>query len=389
MTAVNTMPATTLFTNAEIVTADDRFRGWVAVHGGVIVEMGDGRAPDSGGIDWGGDLLLPGLVEIHTDNLETHYLPRPKVIWHPASAVLSYDAQIATAGITTVFDSLRIGLDDFDNRTDALTRAGLLADAVAKAQELGHLRADHRIHLRCEVPTTDVVGALETMLASHPVALISLMDHTPGQRQFRDTDKWFVYYGGRTGRSDAEVAEILAHRQRVGRERSEVNRPALVALARLHGIAIASHDDTTLAEVAQSVAEGVSIAEFPTTMEAAQASRAAGMATVMGGPNVVRGGSHSGNVAASALAEAGLLDILSSDYVPSSLLVAAFQLAETGMIRDLPAAVRLVSKNPADATNLHDRGEIAPAKRADMLRVHLAGGHPIVREVWRGGQRVA
>lgn len=382
------MSKTLIIENAEIVTCDDRFRGYVIAEDGVIVEMGPGRAAERG-VDLRGDFLIPGLIEMHTDSLETHYIPRPRVVWKLESAVLSYDAQIATAGITTVFDSLRIGVDDIDARSEALAQASRLATAISDAQRDGLMRADHHLHLRCEAPAPDVVTSLQAFVAAHKVDLISLMDHTPGQRQFRDTDKWFIYYGGKSGRSKAEVEEVLHRRQTIGRAQAEANRPAIVALAQAHGIALASHDDTTLEDVAQSVAEGVAIAEFPTTIEAAEASRAAGLATVMGAPNVVRGGSHSGNVAATDLARAGALDILSSDYVPASLLVAAFQLQDIPAVGGLPGAIRLVSKNVADATGLTDRGEIAVGKRADFVQVRLAKDHPVVRHVWRGGERVA
>ena len=377
-----------IYENAQIVTADDLFGGYVVVQDGLITELGAGRAPGRG-IDLDGDYLLPGLIEIHTDNLEAHYVPRPKVQWHVGSAVLSYDAQIATSGITTVFDSLRIGVDAHELRNEFGNNARQLADAIADAGRAGLLRADHRLHLRCEVPAQDVVAQLEAFLTNRTVDLISLMDHTPGQRQFRDIDKYFTYYIGKTGKGVEEVRAVVAHRQANGAAAAAANRPAVVAMAHGHGIRLASHDDTTLDEVAQSVTEGVSIAEFPTTIAAAEASRAAGMATVMGAPNVVRGGSHSGNVAASDLARAGALDILSSDYVPASLLVAAFYLSDVPGVGGLPGAVCMVSRNPALATGLMDRGEIARGKRADLIRVRLVDDLPVARQIWCAGTRVA
>jgi alpha-D-ribose 1-methylphosphonate 5-triphosphate diphosphatase len=374
--------------NARIVTADAVVAGWVALAEGRILELGEGRAPERG-LDLEDDYLLPGFIEIHTDNLEAHFVPRPKVEWHVGSAVLSYDAQIAAAGITTVFDSLRIGFNDDEARAACGAKTHELADALAGAAAGKHLRADHLMHLRCEVPSPDVVTSLRRFLAAHPVHLISLMDHTPGQRQFRDIEKYFIYYGGKTGKSEAEIRALVEHRQRRGKALADANRPQIVKLAHDHGVPLASHDDTTLEEVSQSIAEGVSIAEFPTTLEAAIASREAGLATVMGAPNVVRGGSHSGNVAAAELAHHGALDILSSDYVPASLLLAAFQLADVPALGGLPGAVRLVTRNPAEATGLKDRGEIAPGKKADLIRVHVDGDHPIVRRVWRAGVRVA
>jgi alpha-D-ribose 1-methylphosphonate 5-triphosphate diphosphatase len=377
-----------IFENAMVVTAEDAFQGFVAVQDGTIIEVGRGRAPERGR-DLAGDLLLPGLIEIHTDNLEAHYMPRPKVEWNAASAVLAYDAQIAASGITTVFDSLRVGIDEHEEKAGMGSKTTLLADEIARRQAAGHLRADHLTHIRCEVPAPGVVEALEGFLAGRTVKLLSLMDHTPGQRQFRDIDKYFIYYGGKSGKPQDEIERIVARRQTAGVARAAVNRPQVVAIAKRHGVPLASHDDTTLEDVRQSIAEGVSIAEFPTTVESAAASREAGLATVMGGPNVVRGGSHSGNVSASHLAEEGLLDILSSDYVPASLLWGALALEKTRGMGGLPGAIRLVSRNPAAATGLTDRGEIAPGKRADLIRVHRDAGNAVVREVYRQGARVA
>ncbi|MGL4243509.1 MAG: alpha-D-ribose 1-methylphosphonate 5-triphosphate diphosphatase, partial [Beijerinckiaceae bacterium] len=254
-----------IFSNAEIVTGDDRFHGFVVTAGGLIREVGRGRAPERG-LDLGGDFLLPGLVEMHTDHLEAHYMPRPKVEWNAASAVFSYDAQIAASGITTVFDSLRVGIDEHEMRTGASAMVFEFAETIAEAQQAGHLRADHLTHVRCEVPAPDAVTSLTDFLDRYPVQLISLMDHTPGQRQFRDIEKYFTYYGGKTGKSKTEVLEIVKRRQSVGARRAASNRPAVAALAKERGIRLASHDDTTLDEVAASVAEGVTVAEFPTTL---------------------------------------------------------------------------------------------------------------------------
>jgi alpha-D-ribose 1-methylphosphonate 5-triphosphate diphosphatase len=377
-----------IFSNAEIVTAEDRFRGYVVVADGLIQEVGAGKPPEAG-IDLGGDFLLPGLVEMHTDHLEAHYMPRPKVEWNAVSAVLSYDAQIASSGITTVFDSLRIGIDEHEIRVGFGAMVFDFAATIEEAGRNGNLRADHLTHLRCEVPAPNAVTSLTAFLDRFPVRLISLMDHTPGQRQFRDLEKYFIYYGGKSGKSRDDVMEVVRRRQGVGAERAAANRPAIVAIAQERGIKLASHDDTTIEEVEASVAEGVTVAEFPTTMESAEASREAGMATVMGAPNVVRGGSHSGNVAAGRLADAGLLDILSSDYVPASLLLGAFQLADSPGIAGLPGAINLVSRAPAQALGLVDRGEIALGKRADLIRVGMMRDQPVIREVWRTGRRVA
>src|SRR5215472_13578866 len=229
--------------NARVVLADAVIeRGWVAVADGRIAEIGEGRPP-AAAEDLGGDLLIPGLVELHTDHIEAHYVPRPKVHWDPMAAVVSYDAQLATSGITTVLDSVRIwreaGIQEADGQHD------VLSNAIAAARDADLLRAEHFLHLRCEVPIPDVLADTERMLAGHNVRLMSLMDHTPGQRQFRDMEKLRTYYRGKKGGlTDAELDVLFDVRRAYQAEHAEKNRRDLVELARRYGIPLASHDDT-------------------------------------------------------------------------------------------------------------------------------------------------
>jgi alpha-D-ribose 1-methylphosphonate 5-triphosphate diphosphatase len=228
------------------------------------------------------------------------------------------------------------------------------------------------------------------MIERPEVRLLSLMDHTPGQRQFRQEDKLRAYYRGKNGgMSDQDLDDLFEMRRRNSEKYAAENYRRLVAMAKEHDKPMASHDDTTLDHVRQAADDGIAIAEFPTTVEAAGALRDANIRVLMGAPNLVRGGSHSGNVATSELANAGFLDILSSDYVPASLLMAAVALPTKSAGIDLPAAIRTVTKNPAEAVGLGDRGEIAVGKRADLVRVHLANEVPMARSVWREGRRVA
>lgn len=377
-----------LITNARLVLADRVIeKGWLAMVGGAVAEIGEGAAPGKGE-DIGGDLLMPGLVELHTDHLEAHYVPRPKVYWNAVAAVVSYDGQLATCGITTVLDSLRIWREEGVEEVDG--EAETLAKAIGAAREAGLLRSDHFLHLRCEVPMPDVVAEAKTLIGRPDVKLLSLMDHTPGQRQFRDEEKLRTYYRSKKGGlSDLELDALFAKRIRYQSDHGDSNYKALVGLARDHGTPIASHDDTTLGHVGEAIQNKVAIAEFPTTIEAAQGLHGAGIRVMMGAPNLVRGGSHSGNIATADLAREGILDILSSDYVPSSLLMAAVMMPEAVPGIDLAAAVRTVTKTPAEAVGFHDRGEILAGKRADLIRVHVAHGVPAVRSVWRAGARVA
>ncbi|MFD1697613.1 alpha-D-ribose 1-methylphosphonate 5-triphosphate diphosphatase [Roseibium aestuarii] len=374
-----------LFKNARLVLPDSELTGTLVVQDGRIADIS--QATQVPGHDCDGDFLLPGLVELHTDHLETHYAPRPKVRWNPVAAVQAHDAQIACAGITTVFDALRVGMDeDADLRAPDMRK---LADAIETGLAENRLRADHFIHLRCEVSAPDVMESYALFRDDPKVRLISLMDHTPGQRQFVSLDSYKVYYQGKRGFTDAQMDAFIADRKARASSLAPEHRRQLSAAAQAQGIGIASHDDATVAHVEEAVALKTGIAEFPTTMEAAQASRAAGMAVLMGAPNVVRGGSHSGNISAKALAEAGCLDILSSDYIPASLIQAAFQLADEVEAISLADAVAMITRTPARAIGLDDRGSLETGLRADLVQVRMVGNVPIVRGVWREGRRVA
>jgi alpha-D-ribose 1-methylphosphonate 5-triphosphate diphosphatase len=302
--------------------------------------------------------------------------------------VLSYDGQLAICGITTVLDSLRVWRDEGEIEVD--NQAMILANAISKARDANLLRSDHYLHLRCEIPTQHVVSEAAELVERPEVRLISLMDHTPGQRQFRDADKLRTYYRGKSGgKTDAELDVMFARRIADQQAYGDKNYAEVVAMAKRHNIPLASHDDTTVEHVEMAVRDEVAVAEFPTTFEAAEGLHGAGVHILMGAPNVVRGGSHAGNIAAVDLAKAGLLDILSSDYVPSSLLMGALQLPGRVPGVDLAMAVRTVTRNPAVAVGLEDRGEIAKGLRGDVIQVHMAHEVPAVRSVWRQGRRVA
>ncbi|MDP2122463.1 MAG: alpha-D-ribose 1-methylphosphonate 5-triphosphate diphosphatase [Hoeflea sp.] len=374
-----------ILTNARLVLEDRIVSGSLVVRDGVIAEIGEGRS--ASGVDMDGDYILPGLVELHTDHLESHYSPRPGVRWNAISAIQSHDAQIASSGITTVFDCLRLGSDEDDGFKMGEMRA--IADALAEARAENRLRADHLIHLRCEVSAADVLEHFADFATDGQVRLASLMDHAPGQRQFQTMDQYTLYYKTKRGLSDEAFAHFVQRRQDASARYSDAHRKVLASACAERGITVASHDDATLDHVAEAVGFGVRLAEFPTSIEAAQASHQAGMSVLMGAPNVVRGGSHSGNIAASDLARAGVLDVLSSDYVPFSLIQAPFVLADEIEELDLAAAIRLVTATPARTVGLDDRGSLTEGKRADLVRVRRETGIPIVRGVWRQGERVA
>ena len=373
-----------VISNARVVTREAVIHGTVQVRDGLIADVSAVPALVPGAIDFDGDYLLPGLVELHTDNLERHASPRPGVRWPATAAVVAHDAKIAGSGITTVLDALAVG----DVLEGSSRLATLTAMAAAVTEMCGHLKAEHWLHMRCEVSYAGLPELFQPFVDHPRVRLVSLMDHTPGQRQFARLDKYNEYYQGKYGLNDEQMARFIDDKRSDQARYSARHREHVIGLCRQRGLKLASHDDATVDHIAEAAECGSVVAEFPTTLEAARAARDNGIKVMGGAPNFVRGGSHSGNVSARDLSEHGLVDILSSDYVPASLLHAAFLMAESGR-SSLPDAIATVSATPAAAIGLTDRGAVAPGLRADLLRVTRTPALPIVRAVWRSGERVA
>jgi alpha-D-ribose 1-methylphosphonate 5-triphosphate diphosphatase len=381
------MPETLTLANARLILPDGEMIGRVTLAGGEIVELAQGAAVPLGAVDCGGDIVAPGLVELHTDNLERHLRPRPSAHWPIKPAIAAHDAELAACGITTVYDAIRVGSIEGKGGVGWSRYARDLADDLLAMRAAGALKISHHIHLRAEICSETLIEELDTFGPEDHVGMLSLMDHTPGQRQFADIGQYRTYMMGKHGLSEAVFIEHVATRQALGAAVRDPHEAAAVAAAQRLGAVLASHDDTLVGHVARSARFGVALAEFPTTEEAARACRHHGIAVMMGAPNLVRGGSHSGNVSAAELARAGLLDIVSSDYVPSALLYAAVMLGE--IWGDLARGIATVTTAPAHAAGLMDRGALAQGMRADLIRFRLADGVPALRGVWSAGTRVA
>ena len=376
----------TILANATLVLPTETLRGQVRLRDGIVADIAGGAQVPGGAIDCGGDLVMPGLIELHTDNLERHLQPRPRAYWPHQAAIIAHDAELAAIGITTVFDALRVGSIISDPEANYGEYARELASEIMGLRAQGVLRISHFLHLRAEICSETLVDEMARFGPEDRVGIVSLMDHTPGQRQFRDLSKLRGYFTGRFALSDemfeSHLVQMTALRERLG----DLHERTAVAEARRYGATLASHDDTTAGQVAVSAAHGVHFAEFPTTPEAARACREHGILVMMGAPNLVRGGSHSGNVAAADLAEEGLLDILSSDYVPSSLLTGALMLGD--LWGDPARGIATVTQAPARATGLADRGRLEIGARADVIRVARIGTAAAVRGTWVQGRRV-
>jgi alpha-D-ribose 1-methylphosphonate 5-triphosphate diphosphatase len=373
----------TILSNAVLVLGDAILQGTVVLRDGQIADVQQGGSYALPAYDLDGDYLIPGIVDTHTDNLERQVQPRSLARWPSRSAMVAHDAQCAAAGVTTVFDALCLGDLGFDK-----DRIRTFQDGVVDLDALNNadlLKAEHFLHLRCEVPAFDMLPLFDTVADHRLVRIVSLMDHSPGVGQYADID-FYRALRRRGGLDDSYIEQRIKELQ-AQREQTRIpHRRALLERVAGRAIALASHDDRTEDEVAENAADGIRISEFPVTMAAAQAAKAHGMEVIAGAPNIVRGGSHSGNVSAADLLETGAVDAFASDYVPNSLVEAAFQCAQR---IGLPQAVGLVTERPARLAGLDDRGALRSGQRADLVRVRLHDGLPVVRQVWRAGERVA
>jgi alpha-D-ribose 1-methylphosphonate 5-triphosphate diphosphatase len=380
-----TMTDELILKNAKIVTPSEVVEGSVRTCNGVIDAIHSGASSAASALDLEGDYLIPGLIDIHTDNLERHIMPRTTAEWPVMAALVGHDAQVAAAGITTVLDALCVGTMGHGVRSFEKVQETIAMTDVGKRNRM--FRSEHLLHLRVEL-TNEKTPAMFAQLHEHPdLVLVSLMDHTPGQRQWADLEKYIAMERRDYKLSEEEISESLRKFKENQQKYSQPNRRELLSMMSGRSILLASHDDTTLEHVEEAYADGIAISEFPTTALAARAAHERGMHIVAGSPNLVLGRSHSGNVAVAELASLGLVDVLSSDYVPSSLLYGAFLLSAN---QDIPLheALKTVTLHPAQLVGLNDRGSIALGKRADLVRVRQVENIPLPLMIWRQGERV-
>jgi alpha-D-ribose 1-methylphosphonate 5-triphosphate diphosphatase len=380
------MTEQTIFANANLILEDEVVRGSVRIKDGIITDIDGGSCVPVGAIDLEGDYLAPGLVELHTDNLERHLTPRPKVDWPYRAAILAHDRELAGTGITTVFDAIRVGSIVTGGRKRHGKYARQMVDEIAALRAKRGLRISHHIHLRAEICSETLIEEFAKFSLHDHVGIISMMDHTPGQRQFTDLSRYEAYVRGKYSFTEQEFHEHVEVLLKVRASLGAKHEVAIVGAAQRLGATLVSHDDTTKEQVKTSHECGVTMAEFPTTIDAANTCHAHGIATIMGAPNLIRGGSHSGNVAATELAQLDRLDILSSDYVPAGLLMAAVQLGD--IWDDLPRGINTVTSRPAKAVGLTDRGSLSSGQRGDVIRFSILEGTPILHETWSAGRRV-
>lgn len=366
-----------ILTNARIVTGDETFQGSVCVRDGVIAGIEQGGTSLPTALDLDGDYLLPGLIDVHTDHLEKQALPRAGMVWNALNAIMTHDVIVCAAGITTVFDSLVVGAVGNPERRALLSH---MIGGIEDARRQRLLRADHLLHLRCDAREDGLFDLLSPHLDRPELRFVTIMDDGPA----RDPDR-FRRLERRKKVADDDIESQIAAAATT-RDHSADNRRRLVEVCRQRKMALASHDDTKVAHIEEAAAFGLTIAEFPISMEAAQAARAAGMTIIAGSPNIVAGRSHIGNVSGRDLAAEDLIDVICSDYIPASLLHALWTLKTEPFGLRLPQAVALGSSRPAGLFGFTDRGEIALGRRADLIRVREHDGAPVVRNVWVEGR---
>jgi len=356
--------------NLSVVLADQTLpQASICVEDGHIAEIRPGPAPQGSKFSGSELIAIPGIVDLHGDMIEREIEPRPGSQFPVDIALLELDKRLAAAGVTTHFAALSFA--EF-TRSDASANA-LRVEEVARniVQTINRLRSslltDVRIHARFEITYPNAVPVLEALIEEDQLHLISLMDHTPGQGQFRDLEAYVSYMTNWLKAERAEV-EATVRQLMAGHDQAIHNLREVSALARQHGVVLASHDDDTVEKVELMADVQTVISEFPITADAARAAKARGMVVAMGAPNALRGGSHSGNLSAKEVLQAGLLDALMTDYYPAAPLHAAFAWAQQGLL-PLHAAVNLIAANPARAAGLTDRGALEPGQRADIVLI--------------------
>ena len=372
--------STIVVENARLVTPEAVVEGALRIEGDRITDIGDVERRADETVDARGRLVLPGLIDLHGDDIESHLHPRSGARMDTHMALAAADRANLAAGITTKFHAISFEVDPEENRSPEL--GAEITDAVERADDL---MADHRIHARCEVTQERCVEAVEELIAAGDADLVSVMSHIPGKGQFRNEEAFLDYYRNSQKHTIEEAQELIKERGdlELGTIRERVNR--VVETAHDHGIPTASHDDEEATEVERLSNVGVDISEYPITLATAKRAHELGMTVTMGAPNLVRGGSQWGNLRTADAIDAGVVDALVADYHPTSLLAAPF--VDTG--DPLPERVARVTKQPADAVGLTDRGRITEGARADLVVIDenptptvtqaLVAGTPVYR----------
>ncbi|MGY6273403.1 alpha-D-ribose 1-methylphosphonate 5-triphosphate diphosphatase [Achromobacter denitrificans] len=373
----------TYLTHARVVMADRVLEdSAVLIDDGRIVAIEPAGARAGREIDLEGQTLLPGLIDLHCDAIEKEAEPRSRVLFPLDFAVAQVDRRNAAAGITTPYHALSFANSEWGVRNNET--AAEVVRAVRAFRR--HSLVDNRVHCRYEVTDATSVDVLRALMDEGAVDLLSVMDHSPGQGQFKTLESYLQYMMGNHAMSRGEAEEAAQAKTRA-KDGAVARVEALLSHAQGLGIPTASHDDDSIHRIATMRNLGVAMSEFPITLDTARAAVSCGLPTILGAPNVLRGQSQSGSMRAIDAVRAGVASCLCSDYQPSTLIAAAFAVAAQTDLT-LPQAAALVTLNPAQACGLADRGRIAPGLRADLVAVARVGGQPLISHTWSAGRLV-
>jgi len=374
----------TAIINGKIVAPDSVIEGKaLIIEGQRIKAIADTAEGADDILDAQGAFITPGFIDVHSDRIEQFMQPRPTAQMDFELALKECERELLTCGITTIYHSMSLMKDEFFGASPLRTRANIrkFSDLLGSIHDRDHL-IHHRFHLRIEIDNLQAFEIVKDMIESKKVHEISFMDHTPGQGQYRNLEIYERSISPYRGKEimNMSMDEILAYHQAKQYMPFEMLRE-LAGLARKNGIAVASHDDDTTEKLAVNKAIGVGISEFPVTIETAKAARGLDFATVIGAPNILLGGSHSGNLSAAQAILGNCADVLCSDYYPAAILHGIFTMHLKHGV-PLWEMVRKATLAPAEATNIGDEyGSLTPGKKADLLLIDLLDGYPVVTTV--------
>ncbi|MGA1932226.1 alpha-D-ribose 1-methylphosphonate 5-triphosphate diphosphatase [Arcobacter sp. YIC-464] len=340
--------------NEEFVPAD-------VVIKGEFIERIDEYGKNEAAVDLGEKKIAPGIVDLHSDAIEKEIEPRPNATFPVELAVAELDKKLSMAGVTTMFHA--IGFEENPKKKRSIDLAISQIEEINKANDK-HLGVDNYVHARFELSCDEAVEPIKEVISKGMVKLVSLMDHSPGQGQFKSLESFKSYYGSYYDLNEEELQKVID--KKTNKNEDKIND--LIAYAKEHNLTLLSHDDDCIEKLDGLLNLGVQISEFPLDLEVAKYAVSKGIATGMGAPNIVRGGSQSGNIAAIELVKEGVCKYLCSDYHPTSMLQAVYRMKEDANL-DIAKGFSMVTSTPAAYGNLSDRGEIKEGKRADIIVV--------------------